>query len=120
MALIDATKFWEVQKYCALTNHAWDGFWLLASRRVWGGIPGEMQAVMQKHFNAAAVQQRSDSAVASADMQKVLEGKGLVFNTTDAASFRQALANTNFYGEWKAKLEADAWNLLESAVGRIG
>ena len=120
LALIDATKFWEVQKYCALTNHAWDGFWLLASRRVWGGIPGELQAVMQKHFNAAAVQQRGDSALASANVQKVLEGKGLVFNTTDTARFRQALANTNFYGEWKGKLGADAWNLLESAVGRIG
>ena len=120
LALIDATKFWEVQKYCALTNQAWDGFWLLASRRVWNGVPAELQAVMQKHFNAAAVQQRADNATASANVQKVLEGKGLQFNTTDTASFRQALAKTSFYGDWKGKLGADAWNLLEGAVGRVG
>ena len=50
----------------------------------------------------------------------MLEGKGLQFNTTDTASFRQALAETSFYGDWKNKLGADAWNLLEGAVGKVG
>src|ERR1700749_195905 len=30
LALIEAAKFYEVQKYCSLTNHAWDGFWVLS------------------------------------------------------------------------------------------
>src|SRR5262249_40513705 len=35
LALIESAKFYEVQKYCSLTNHAWDGFWLLANGRAW-------------------------------------------------------------------------------------
>ena len=27
-------KLYEVQKYCSLTNHMWDGFWFLANARV--------------------------------------------------------------------------------------
>src|ERR1700742_3576135 len=39
LALIESAKFYEVQKFCSLTNHAWDGFWLLASARIWKGVP---------------------------------------------------------------------------------
>src|SRR5215467_10513587 len=35
LALIESAKFYEVQKYCSLTSHAWDGFWLLSSARIW-------------------------------------------------------------------------------------
>ena len=28
LALIETAKFYEVQKYCSLTNHMWDGFWM--------------------------------------------------------------------------------------------
>jgi TRAP-type transport system periplasmic protein len=30
LALIESAKFFEVQKFCSLTNHSWDGFWFLA------------------------------------------------------------------------------------------
>ena len=35
MAIIAAAKLYEVQKYGSLTNHMWDGFWLLANKRAW-------------------------------------------------------------------------------------
>jgi TRAP-type C4-dicarboxylate transport system substrate-binding protein len=28
---------YEVQKYCSLTNHMWDGWWFLVNRRAWQG-----------------------------------------------------------------------------------
>ena len=28
LSLIEANKFYEVQKYVSVTNHMWDGFWL--------------------------------------------------------------------------------------------
>jgi tripartite ATP-independent transporter DctP family solute receptor len=120
LALIDTAKFYEVQKYCSLTNHAWDGFWLIGSGRVWRSIAPELQAVMTKHFNAAALKQRDDSAKANAELQKALEGKGLTFNTTDPSEFRQALGKTNFYKEWKGKFGDEAWALLEKYAGTIG
>ena len=36
LALIDAAKFYEVQKYCSLTGHMWEGFWMVANRAQFG------------------------------------------------------------------------------------
>jgi tripartite ATP-independent transporter DctP family solute receptor len=113
LALIESAKFYEVQKYCSLTNHAWDGFWLLASGRVWRSVPPDIQKVLQKHFNAAAHKQRDDIIQANAEVQKNLETKGLTFNTTDAEVFQAALAKTSFYKDWKAKFGNEAWGLLQ-------
>jgi tripartite ATP-independent transporter DctP family solute receptor len=35
LAIISTAKLYEVQKFCSLTNHMWDGFWFLANRRAW-------------------------------------------------------------------------------------
>ena len=32
LAMISTAKLYEVQKYCSLTNHMWDGFWFLANQ----------------------------------------------------------------------------------------
>jgi tripartite ATP-independent transporter DctP family solute receptor len=120
LALIESAKFYEVQKFCSLTNHAWDGFWLLSSARVWKTIPKDVQQVMQTHFNAAAKKQRDDIAQANADYQKALEAKGLIFNSTQAEAFQAALAKTSFYKDAKAKFGNEAWTLLQKYAGNIG
>ena len=120
LALIEAAKFYEVQKCCSLTNHAWDGFWLLAGGRVWRGVPADIQQVMQKRFNAAAVKQRDDIVQANADLRKTLEAKGLAFNQPDPAAFQQALARTSFYKDWRGKFGDEAWGLLQQYAGDLG
>ena len=120
LALIDSTKFYEVQKYCSLTSHSWDGFWLLANGRVWRSLPPDVQQVMTKHFNAAGLKQRGDIAQANIALQTSLEAKGLVFNKTDAAGFQQALAKTTFYKDWKVKFGDEAWGLLQKYAGNLG
>jgi len=120
LALISFAKFAEVQKYCSLTNHAWDGFWMLANARVWRGVPPDIQAVMQKHLNAAAKNERNDLAKANAAYQASLEKAGLVFNSVDPLQFQQALRKTNFYPQWREKFGAEAWSLVEKYSGDIG
>ena len=120
LALIAAAKFYEVQRYCSLTNHAWDGFWLLASGRVWRSLPEEYRAVMARHFGAAALRQREDSLAASRSVRATLETNGLVFNETDSIAFRRALARTPFYETARARFGAEAWALLERHAGAIG
>jgi TRAP-type transport system periplasmic protein len=109
-----------VQKFCSLTNHAWDGFWLLSSARIWKNVPPNSQQIMQKHFNAAAIKQRDDIVKANADYQKILESKGLAFNTTQPEAFQAALAKTSFYKDAKAKFGDEAWTLLQKYAGNIG
>jgi TRAP-type transport system periplasmic protein len=120
LALIESSKFYEVQKYCSLTNHSWDGFWLLASGRVWRTVPADIQQIMAKHFNAAARKQRDDIVQANVELQKTLEAKGLTFNQTDAGAFQQTLAKTTFYKDWRGKFGEDAWGLLQKYTGSIG
>jgi tripartite ATP-independent transporter DctP family solute receptor len=120
LALIDSAKFYEVQKYLSLTNHSWDGFWGIASARVWKTVPKELQEVMQKHLNSAAKEQRDDIVAANAEYRKNLESKGLAFNETKADVFQAALAKTSFYKDAKAKFGDEAWALLQKYAGNIG
>lgn len=117
---IMALKLYEVQKYCAMTNHMWDGFWFLANRRAWERLPPNLRDIVAKHINAAAVAERADLAAQSENMQKELAAKGMVFNTPKADAFRDKLRSGGFYSEWKGKLGDEAWNLLERQVGKLG
>ena len=119
LAIISTAKLYEVQKYCSLTNHMWDGFWFLANRRAWEAVPADMRAIVAKHINAAAVKEREDVAKLNAGLQAELASKGLTFNQPNVAPFRDKLRTAGFYAEWKGKYGDEAWALLEKAVGKL-
>ncbi|MDE2371530.1 MAG: TRAP transporter substrate-binding protein [Burkholderiales bacterium] len=119
LALIESAKFFEVQKYCSLTNHAWDGFWFIAGGKVWKTIPADLQQIIAKHVNAAARKQRDDIARANVDLQKQLTAKGLVFNNVDSAAFQRALVAGGFYTQAKEKFGNELWSLLQQYAGHI-
>ncbi|WP_375412648.1 TRAP transporter substrate-binding protein [uncultured Bradyrhizobium sp.] len=119
LALISTAKLYEVQKYCSLTNHMWDGFWFLANKRAWEKIPEDVRAIVAKNINAAAVNERGDTAKLNATVREELTGKGLVFNQPNVAPFRDKLRAAGFYSEWKGKYGDQAWELLEKSVGKL-
>jgi tripartite ATP-independent transporter DctP family solute receptor len=119
LALISTAKLYEVQKYCSLTNHMWDGFWFLANRRAWETLPEDVRTIVAKNINAAALNERGDTAKLNATVREELAGKGLVFNQPNVAPFREKLRSAGFYSEWKAKYGDEAWALLEKSVGKL-
>src|SRR5579871_3110492 len=119
LAIISTAKLYEVQKYCSLTNHMWDGFWFLANKRAWEAVPADMRPIVAKHINAAAVLERADVAKLNAGLQQDLAGKGLAFNQPTVAPFRDKLRSAGFYAEWKGKYGDQAWELLEKSVGKL-
>src|SRR3954468_8524517 len=119
LAIISTAKLYEVQKFCSLTNHMWDGFWFLANRRAWEKIPEDVRAIVAKNINAAGVKEREDVAKLNAGLQQDLAGKGLVFNQPTVAPFREKLRSAGFYSEWKGKYGEQAWELLEQSVGKL-
>jgi tripartite ATP-independent transporter DctP family solute receptor len=119
LAIIDTAKLNEVQKFCSITNHMWDGFWFLANKRAWERLPEKMRTIVAGHINAAGMKERADVAAMNAGLQKGLTEKGMVFNQTKADSFRDRLRAGGFYSEWKTKLGAEAWNLLEKSSGKL-
>ncbi len=119
LAIIATAKLYEVQKYCSLSNHMWDGFWFLANRRAWEKLPADLQAIVAKHINAAGLKERADVAALNANLQKDLAAKGMQFNQPDANAFREQLRKAGFYAEWKAKYGDEAWAILERSVGKL-
>ncbi len=119
LAIISTAKLFEVQKYCSLTNHMWDGFWFLANRRAWEKLPQDVRTVVAKNINAAAVKEREDTAKLNANLQQELATKGLTFNQPAVGPFRDKLRTAGFYAEWKGKYGDQAWDLLEKAVGKL-
>jgi TRAP-type transport system periplasmic protein len=114
---IDTYRLFEVQKYCSMTGHVWDGNWLIANGRKWTSLPKDGQEVIARCFDDAAVKQREDIVQLNTSLEKSLKDKGMIFNYPDKAPFRDALQKAGFYAEWKTKYGADAWAKLEQYCG---
>ncbi len=119
LAIIATAKLYEVQKYCSLTNHMWDGFWFLANRRAWERLPENLRTVVAKHVNAAGLKEREDVAQLNAGLQKELTDKGMTINQPKAEAFRDKLRTAGFYAEWKGKYGDEAWSVLEKYTGKL-
>jgi tripartite ATP-independent transporter DctP family solute receptor len=119
LALISTAKLYEVQKYCSLTSHMWDGYWFIANRRALEALPADIRAIVEKNVNGAALKARADTEKLNATVREELAAKGLVFNQPDLAPFRDKLRSAGFYSEWKKKYGEDAWAILEKSVGQL-
>lgn len=119
LPIIQVAKLYEVQKYCSLTNHIWDGFWFIANGASWGRLPADLQKVVAGAINDAGLKQREDIKKLNETVQSDLAAKGLAFNAPKSDTFRAALRDAGFYGEWKKRFGDEAWGLLEQAVGKL-
>jgi TRAP-type C4-dicarboxylate transport system substrate-binding protein len=118
-AIIEAFRFYEVQKYCSLSGHAWECFWLAGNQKSWNAIPEALRQIAQKVFAAHAVKTRGVLAVANTSLQADLTKRGLTFNAVNVQSFREALQNAGTYREFQTKFGNTAWSFLEKYSGKL-
>ncbi|WP_247893248.1 TRAP transporter substrate-binding protein [Azospirillum endophyticum] len=118
-AIISAAKLYEVQKYCSLTNHMWDGWWFLMNRRAWSRLSPELQETFARVVNGAAMAERQEVAQQNETLKADLAAAGMTFNTVDPTPFRETLTKAGFYRDWKEKFGAEAWSILEEATGEL-
>lgn len=116
---IDATKLYEVQKYCSYTSHMWDCFTLVANKRSWAALPEDLRALVSRVFDAHALKQRAAHETLNASLEAKLKGFGMQFNTVDGKPFRDTLQKAGYYSEWQKKFGAEAWTLLEKYSGKL-
>jgi TRAP-type transport system periplasmic protein len=119
LAQVSTGKLYEVQKYCALTNHCWSGYWVIANRRALAGLPADLLTILNESFDAAAVKERADLLAMDRSLESELKEKGMVFNTPDPKQFRGALVQTGFYGQWQKSYGNEAWDKLEQYTGKL-
>ncbi|WP_341987353.1 TRAP transporter substrate-binding protein [Azorhizobium sp. AG788] len=120
LAIIASARLYEVQKYCSMTGHVWDGYVMLGNRRSWAALPEDVRAVVIREFDASGLSERADIAALSQSLRQDLTAKGVTFLDVNRELFRAALAKTSFYGDWRVKYGDEAWGLLEAAVGKLG
>ncbi len=117
---IEATKLYEVQKYCTYTSHMWDCFTLVGNKRIWTGLPDDLRALVTRLFDAHAMKQRAAHEVLNASLEAKLKGAGMQFNQVDGKPFREVLQKSGYYAEWQKKFGPEAWALLEKYSGKLG
>jgi len=115
--IIVLLKLYEVQSYLNITNHWWSGFTLNANLEKWKALPAEIQAVITRHADAAALAQRTDVAKIDAGALEILRAKGMIVTETDTSGFRRQLGA--FYQRWSNVYGPRAWALLEARVGKL-
>ena len=115
---VELFKMYEIQKYASVTDHSWSGYNMLASAKVWQGLPADVQRVIETNTRKYAALQRADGDRLNDELRTDLTKKGMMFNDADKASFRAVLAS--YYPKWKAHIGQRAWDLLESNVGKLG
>ncbi len=119
LAQVSTGKLYEVQKYCALTNHCWSGYWVVANRRALAGLPADLSAILNESFDAAAMKERADLLAMDRSLQGELAAQGMVFNTPDPRRFRNALVEAGFYAQWQKSYGNEAWEKLEQYTGKL-
>jgi TRAP-type C4-dicarboxylate transport system substrate-binding protein len=71
LGVIEDQKFYQVQKYCSLTNHMWVGYWMLINGAVWKDLSADHQKIVAGAFDEQALAQRT----AKENLNSSLEGE---------------------------------------------
>jgi tripartite ATP-independent transporter DctP family solute receptor len=117
---IEFWKFYEVAKYCSLTNHIWDGLSVFINLKTFNKMPGNIQEIVVRNFNSAAVKQRRDILALNKELLGKIDKWGMKVNSTNPADFRNALHQSGYYKEWRNKIGDEAWLTLEKHTGALG
>ncbi len=120
LSIIETTKFYQVQKYCSLTNHMWVGYWLLANKTFWNSMPGDVRKVVEDAFNAQAMKERPKNESLDGSLEAELKKQGLIFNSPVLPPFQEKLTKAGFYKTWQEKFGAKLWSALEKYTGPLG
>ena len=119
LVAFETKRFYEVEKYLALTNQMWGGYWFLINADAWGKLPKKLRDVVAKHADVAARLQRGDVERLEQSLPAKLQGRGMVVNTPKPEPFRQKLRDSGFYSHWKEAFGPAGWRALERYAGPI-
>jgi tripartite ATP-independent transporter DctP family solute receptor len=119
LTLIVIAKLYEVQKYVAMTNHMWDGFWILGNARAMQALPPKTREILNENTNKAAMEQRADLLKLNVTSENRLKSDGMTFTTTNPEAFRAVLHDKGWYADWKKRMGAETWGILEKYSGKL-
>lgn len=116
---IESAKLYEVSKYISMTQHQSTSFQMLGNGAAWKRLPKDIQDVVSKHFDDAAMAERKDIADGETALKKELKGQGQTISTPDREGFRTLVKKAGLYAKWRDTYGKDGFALLEKSVGNL-
>ncbi len=120
LGVIETTRWYQVQKYCSMTNHMWVGYWMAVNGPFWKGLSSKHQEIISAAFDKAVQSQRQANSSLNGSLEAKLTEQGLTFNKPDTAPFQAALRTGGYYKEWRDKFGPKLWAALEKYTGPLG
>lgn len=117
LPVVEYARLNEVQTYCAMTHHIWDGLWLCINSAAWKSLPERLQHIVANTLNGAALHQREDSAKMEDSIRASLIRAGMKFTEVDLGSFREMLRHRGYYARIRTKLGDKTWDVVQKTTG---
>ncbi|MFC4409947.1 TRAP transporter substrate-binding protein [Chungangia koreensis] len=87
---IYSMKFYEVQKYIALTGHTYTPAVVIASQNAWDKLTDEQKSIIEEAVKETATYQRDYLAGKEEEIINELKGEGVEFTEPDREAFKEA------------------------------
>ena len=88
-------KFFEVQKYLALTYHGYDGYAVIVNKKFWDGLPAEIRGTLEKAMGEATDYENELSLKENQDDLAKIRASGRIdvreLSENEQAALRKAL-----------------------------
>jgi tripartite ATP-independent transporter DctP family solute receptor len=117
LPLVTFARLDEVQAFCAMTHHVWDGMWLCINPAAWKKLPDRLQNIVANSLGGTAPRQREDSAKAQESLRASLAASGMKFTEVDEASFRDTLRRNGYYARNRTRLGLQTWDVVQRTTG---
>ena len=104
LSVIYFNKYYEAQKYLAITNHVYNSMNLVISKKVWDSLSPEYQQIIREESRNAALAMRETIKSSDAEYIRLLEENGMVVTYPEKAAFAEKMdssyaAIANYIGE---------------------
>jgi tripartite ATP-independent transporter DctP family solute receptor len=116
---IESARLYEASKYISLTNHQPTSFEMLANETVWRRLPADLQEILARNLDAAALLGRADIANGEPALMQQLKTQGQTIVTPDRESFRAVIQQAGLYAKWRETYGEHAFSLLEATTGKL-
>lgn len=113
------SKLYEVQKYVAMSNHMWDGMWIIVNKGRWDKMDPKVRESIEKAIDQAGIAQRTNSERLNQSLRTDLLGKGMQFVDVKGSDFRDRLSAAGFYKKAQGNYRPDLWASLEKYTGKL-
>ncbi len=116
---IESMRLYEATKYIARTNHQSTSFVTIANVGAWRRLPKDVQDIVTKCFNDAALRERKDIVDGETALAQQLTTQGQTFLTPDREEFRKLIRDAGLYAKWRDAYGKEPFALLEASVGKL-